>query len=63
VRNPPTSEYGEATPGASTTTPSCLHCGEDLALDDIWGWVHADRRYLCVDPVSGETLCSPATII
>jgi hypothetical protein len=45
------------------STPRCLHCSEQLVLDDLWGWVHAGGEYLCRDRESGEVLCQPATLI
>ena len=43
--------------------PCCLHCSEELILDDLWGWVHRTGEYLCRDRDSGELLCQPATLI
>ncbi|MET3423645.1 hypothetical protein BJ973_002857 [Actinoplanes tereljensis] len=44
-------------------TPRCLHCSEQLVLDELWGWVHDGGEYLCRDRESGEVLCQPATLI
>ncbi|MEU4236748.1 hypothetical protein [Actinoplanes sp. NPDC026619] len=48
---------------AERATPRCLHCAEQLVLDDLWGWVHDNGEYLCRDRESGELLCQPATLI
>lgn len=52
-----------ATPPAAAAPPAetaCAHCGLPLTLDDIWGWIHANGRYLCYDPNTGEPLSMPA---
>ena len=50
------------TPPAAEDAPeaTCAHCGLPLALDDIWGWIHANGRYLCYDPNTGEPMSMPA---
>lgn len=47
----------------AAATPRCLHCAEQLILDELWGWVHDTGEYLCRDSESGELLCQPATLI
>jgi hypothetical protein len=66
VNNLPIAEAAGAASGddlGESASPECLHCGEPIELDDIWGWTHTGNRYLCVDPSNGEPLCSPATLI
>jgi hypothetical protein len=60
-------DLADASTGAEqprpSTTPRCLHCADQLVLDDLWGWVHETGEYLCRDRESGEFLCQPATLI
>lgn len=55
---PPVSGVPSASEPAGETL--CQHCGLALAQDDIWGWVHANGRYLCYDPNTGEPMSLPA---
>jgi hypothetical protein len=56
----------DATPSVSQPAPAtpteanCQHCGLPLAHDEIWGWIHANGRYLCYDPQTGEPMSLPA---
>jgi hypothetical protein len=47
----------------ASALPRCLHCADELVMDDLWGWVHDSGQYLCRDKRSGELLCQPATLI